>query len=173
MIDTPRLLLRPVTSDDFDYVYRMQSDPDMMRYIRAAEKDPAVIRERMNMWLDYMRENPGLGVFTGILKASGQPVSTGVLRHVDYTPGNELELGYMIAPDYWGQGLATEITRALMEYAFGHFPDDKLVAVTAPENMASQRVLLKCGFALAGKRFIYEGECLEFVCRRQKTPNIL
>ncbi len=171
VIHTPRLFLRPVIPDDFDFVYRMQSDPGMMRYIRAAEKDPELIRERMAAWAEYMRGNPGLGVFTAFWRETNEPAGTGVLRHVDYKPGNELELGYLIAPGFWGQGLATEIAGALAEYAFASFPDPLVVAITAPENEASQKVLHKCGFRLRGSRFIYDADCLEFVLDRDARPS--
>lgn len=165
ILETPRLRLRFLSQDDFDFFFRMQSDPELMRYIRPPETDAGVIRERIDTLMKYGRENPGLGSLIVEWKATGQPAAMAVLRHVDYKPENELELGYVIAQEFQGKGLATEITRALAAWAFDRFSAPLVVAVTDPENLASQKVLLKCGFRLKGKRFIYGGECLEYELR--------
>lgn len=154
-----------VSQDDFDFFYRLQSDPDLMRFIRPAETDTQVIRERIETLVKYGRENPGLGSLIVEWKESGQPAAMAVLRHIEYQPENELELGYVIAPEFQGKGLATEIAGALADYAFRRFSAPLVVAVTDPENLVSQKVLLKCGFRLKGKRFIYGGECLEYELR--------
>lgn len=165
-IETPRLLLRPVAPDDFDFIFMLQGDPELMRYIRPPESDPEVVRKRMTMWLDYARDNPGLGTFIAVWKASGAPVGNCVLRHLDYQPGSDLEVGYVLLKEYWGRGLATEITKALTERAFAAFQVARLVAVTDPDNQLSQKVLTKCGFQPAGRRFIYDSENLEFILTR-------
>ncbi len=166
ILETTRLRLRPLTMADFDFFYSMQSDPEMMRFIRPAETDTGIIKSRIEMMENYAAENPGLGTFLGALKPDGPIVALCVLRHLEYQPGNDLEVGYLIARDYWGQGLATELTLALGQYGFARFGVDLLKAVVAPENLASQKVLLKCGFVPVGKRVIYDSENLEFVCNR-------
>lgn len=169
LIESTRLRIRPLTMADFDFFYAMQSDPEMMRFIRPAETDRAVIKSRIAMMENYAAENPGLGTFLGLLKPDGPTVALGVLRHLEYQPGNDLEVGYLIARDYWNRGLATEITQALTQFGFERFGVNLLRAVVHPENLASQRVLLKSGFELVGKRVIYDSENLEFV-RYNVTP---
>lgn len=162
LLETPRLLLRLISHDDFDFFYHLQSDPETMRYIRPPETDRAVVKERIDMLMKYAGEHPGLGGMVAFSKETGEPVATAVLRHVEYQPDNDLELGYVIAPAFRGMGLATEIARSIAEYAFKRFGVPRVVAVTDPENLPSQRVLLKCGFRLKGHRAIYGSECLEF-----------
>lgn len=162
LLETSRLNLRFVSHDDFEFVYQLQSDPETMRYIRPPETDRAVVKERIDMLMKYARENPGLGSMVAFWKETGAPVATAVLRHVDYQPENDLELGYVIAPGFRGLGLATEIAQGIATYAFKRFAVPNVVAVTDPENLASQKVLLKCGFRLKGRRVIYGSECLEF-----------
>ncbi len=161
-IETPRLHIRPLTMADFEFYYLLQSDPDTMRYIRPPEPDREVVRERVNTLEQYGAAYPGLGSKMVIWKETQALVATCVLRHVDYQPENELELGYIIMPEFRGLGLATEITRALAAYAFTRFAAPYVVAVTDPDNLASQKVLLKCGFQVVGRRFIYDSDCLEF-----------
>lgn len=166
-VQTPRLLIRPLADTDFDLYFRMQADPELMRYIRLPESDADAVRGRMATQLNYGAENPGLGSMVSISRETGQPVATGVLRHVDYQPGNDLELGYAVLRDFWGRGLATEIARALARYAFERFDAPRVFAFVDPENYPSQQVLQKCGFRLNGRRLVYDADCLEFLLERE------
>ena len=160
---TPRLHIRPLTLADFDFYFSLQRDAELMRHIRPPETDQEVVKARMETMLKYAAENPGLGPIVAELNTTGQVVGSGVLRHIDYQPGQELELGYLVVREFWGQGFATEITQGLARFAFENFGVDQVTAVVAPENMASQQVLLKSGFRLVGRRFIYDSDNLEFV----------
>lgn len=165
-ITTDRLILRPTSDADFDFIYRIQSDGEMMRYIRAPVSDPEIVRERMAQWSQYAENNPGLGAGVAVWKDSGVPAGTFVVRHVEYQPGNDLEIGYLIVPENWGRGLATEIAGALVDYIFAGFDVPRIVAVVDPENIPSQRVLQKCGFQIRGRRFIYDSDNLELILDR-------
>ena len=69
--------------------------------------------------------------------------------------GPEVELGYDLHPDVWGQGLATEAARAVVQAARGPLGLDRVVAVVKPANAASRRVLEKAGLREAGRRGAY------------------
>lgn len=58
----------------------------------------------------------------------------------------QLEIGYSLTPKYWGKGLATETTLALVEYGFANTNSEEIVALTMLENIGSQKVLKKAGF---------------------------
>jgi RimJ/RimL family protein N-acetyltransferase len=154
-IDTHRLCIREMRMDDFDQFYRLRSDPHTMRYIRKPETDPAAVRSSMESWYIYGDQNHPMGVMVAETKENGQFIGYCVLRHVDFTPGNDLEIGYTLAPEAWGKGYATEIARALINYAFEGKLATELVAFTHPENAASQHVLAKCGFTLVGQVEVY------------------
>ena len=62
-----------------------------------------------------------------------------------------VELGYGLAPEVWGRGLATEAAGALVGWALADPRVATIVADTDPENVASQRVLRKLGFTRAGE----------------------
>src|SRR4029077_3955829 len=59
-------------------------------------------------------------------------------------------LGYVLAPEVWGKGLATEAAAAMINAAFGLTPTLEILASVRVENEASKTVLEKCGFALLG-----------------------
>ncbi len=61
-----------------------------------------------------------------------------------------MALGYVLAPEAWGKGLATEAAGAMINAAFGLTPTVEILASVRVENEASQTVLGKCGFARIG-----------------------
>ena len=67
------------------------------------------------------------------------------------TPGKDgAEIGYWVGAPYWGQGIATEAARAMIDFAFADVGYDMLVAGARVSNPASRRVLEKCGFQWTG-----------------------
>ena len=69
--------------------------------------------------------------------------------------GPEVELGYDIARKHWGKGYATEAGAACLRYGFKEAELDRIISLTHPENIASQRVLEKLGFAYVGMKEYY------------------
>lgn len=158
ILQSARLRLRPLTDDDFGNIHRMQSDPTIMRYIRAVS-DEAAVRERMTLWRQYTELQPNYGVWVmeGLAEEGHPFIGYAVLRHVDYHPKGEIELGYTVDPAYEGHGFATETTKRLMAYAHEDLGHAHVVAFTDPNNLASNRVLEKCGFARDGLQPMYSG----------------
>ena len=68
-----------------------------------------------------------------------------VLRHIVIEGIDDVEVGYAFYPQFWGRGLATEISRACLDFARDRFGLDTVIAVTTPSNLASQNVLRKIG----------------------------
>ena len=68
----------------------------------------------------------------------------------------ELEIGYRIHPDHWGQGLATEAARAVRDYGFDDLKLPRLISLIHPENVASRRVAEKNGMTLE-KETVFRG----------------
>jgi RimJ/RimL family protein N-acetyltransferase len=64
----------------------------------------------------------------------------------------DMEIGYGLHPDHWGQGYITEAAELICEYLFQRYPIEKITAYTNLDNLGSQRVLEKCGFQNVGKR---------------------
>jgi RimJ/RimL family protein N-acetyltransferase len=162
IFDTARLHLRPYQPVDMPHIFRLQSDEETMRYIRPPVVEEAEIVQRTELWLQYSAQNPGYGVWILETIADGAFVGYAVLRHVDFKPGAPIEIGYTLDKTSWGKGYATEATEALMEYATKQLGITALVAYTDETNLASNRVLEKCGFYRAGMEHIYGGDCLRW-----------
>ncbi len=168
ILETARLRIRELRDDDLYSIFLLQSDPAVMRYIRSAETDPGVVRDRIVQWGQYHAKQPKLGVFAMEMRATDSFAGYCTARHMDFDAGRDLEIGYVLMPRFAGQGLASEVASALTDYLFRDLRAEKVVAVTDPENAASQRVLEKCGFQPKHTLEIYGTTCLLF--ERSRDP---
>ncbi|KAM7462813.1 hypothetical protein LguiA_030934 [Lonicera macranthoides] len=77
------------------------------------------------------------------------------------------EIGYVLAYDYWGRGIATKAVKMVINEIFGVFPNlERIEGTVDVENMASQRVLDKCGFKREGvlrKYLIHKGKTIDMI----------
>ena len=133
-----------VVESDLQDLYKLHSNPEVMHFIRPPEKSIIETKETLQKILSYQQENPGLGNFAAFSADEGQFIGWHMLKHLADT--NQVELGYRLLPEFWGKGYATEMGRALIEYAKNNLNLKELVAITHPENFASQHVLGKLGF---------------------------
>jgi RimJ/RimL family protein N-acetyltransferase len=150
---TARLRLRPSTLDDLEANLAMDLDPEVHRHIFVhGPPDPAAhraeLRERIasgwpregGLWVVEWRETPGF---------------LGWCCLVPLEDSDLIELGYRYVRAAWGQGVATEAGRAVLNYGFRTLGFDPIVAVARRENLASRRVLEKLGLRAQGLRFHY------------------
>jgi ribosomal-protein-alanine N-acetyltransferase len=61
---------------------------------------------------------------------------------------DEIEIGYHVRRDLWGQGFATEAARACCDFGFANLEADRLISLIRPENLASRRVAEKNGMTI-------------------------
>lgn len=92
-------------------------------------------------------ERHGFGMWLLRDRETGETVGRGGLQYT-YTAGlNDVEAGWAIVPERWGEGLATELAHACVEVGFEDLNLLEIVAFTLPSNLASRRVVEKAGFA--------------------------
>lgn len=160
---TDRLTLRGLELTDVPAVLDLYSRPEVQRWIgdgrlmadldeaRALveRRRAAVLPEPMGVW--------GIAVadrFVGMLLLKPIPVSGTPLAADPRDPdlmleSDEVEIGWHLHPDLWGQGIATEAAATVVGHAHAHGLT-RIVAVTHPDNVASQRVALRLGMAASG-----------------------
>ena len=153
VLETPRLTLRPFTTDDIPAYARIRSDPDVVRYLpggaAAAADADAIAAARIPDFIQHWREH-GFGLWAVIERDSNRLVGhCGLLRLADF---DAVEVLYMLDRPAWGRGIATEAARASMEYGFRTVGLDRIVALVLPENRASARVIQKLGMVQTGNR---------------------
>lgn len=180
VLETPRLILQPLADDDADLALsiRLFTDPEVVRYVcdvfpeeELAEEMPVITRRGAG---------GRIGIWTVTRKDTGEKIGSSILLplpvEVDDTdwslvvperyPDAEIEVGYMLVPEAWGQGFATEACNRVLEFAFEKTTLDEVKATTDPGNVASQHVLTKCGLRHQGMRRAYACDCLGFSVTR-------
>jgi ribosomal-protein-alanine N-acetyltransferase len=165
-IRTPRLRVRPFTLDDAEAMFRVWGDAEVMRYIpREPAKSVDEIRERLSRSLSVERE-PGMGVWAIARPDDDVAIGMAGLGRVEWK-GPDVEVAYHLARDAWGRGYATEVAGACVRYGFDELGLDRIIGLTFPENVASQRVLEKIGMKKLGltSRY-YQMEMVELeICK--------
>jgi RimJ/RimL family protein N-acetyltransferase len=165
LLQTERLTLRRFRLDDIDNIARLNSDPEVMRYIGdGATDDRAAIEKRLPRLMNQYEHYPGLGSWATELTLTNQFVGWLALKYIPKTV--EVEIGYRLMRSAWGHGFATEGARALLAYGFNDVGLHRIVAVANVANHASQNVLKKIGFCDCGIRHYYDRDVAYFVGER-------
>ena len=164
MLETDRLILRPLREKDIEEIYAMRSDADVMRFIRQ----PQNRAESVN-WVELVSSrwaDEQIG-FCAILEKPSKKFAgwCGIWRLKET---NELEIGYAVAKQLWGKGLATEAALGFLDYAFEKLKPEKIVAVARPENAASRRVMEKLGMNFVGTGVFYEQELVRYAITKEE-----
>lgn len=142
---TDRLLLRRWRPADREPFARLNADPRVMEHFPApltrAETDTLLdrIEARLSergwgLWAAELRSTGAFIGFTGLSVPSFQ---------ARFTPC--VEIGWRLAAEYWGGGLATEAARAVLHFAFHELKLPEIVSFTTPANLRSRRVMEKLG----------------------------
>ena len=149
LLDTERLTLREFRTADTEPLYRLDSDPRVMRYIGDGSVGTrASVAGTVARAIKYYRVYPGLGVWPAEARATGAFIGWFCLKYVPKTV--EVEVGYRLLPEAWGRGYATEGARALVRHGFANLGLNRIIGLAHPDNLASQRVLLKAGLRDVG-----------------------
>lgn len=138
-----RLELRRFTPADLPLLTGLNADPVVMRWlggVMSPEQTADMLQARI---LDYYHANPGLGVWATVLRSGGECIGFHLLNHIQGE--TQIQVGYRLFPQHWGRGYATEMTVALLGYGYRRLGLDRIAAITALDNHASQRVLRKSG----------------------------
>lgn len=153
-LETARLRLRPFVPADRDAIHAVYCDPEVMRYVgngphgTLEETDTA-----LRIYGDVLARR-GYSFLAVCERDGGALIGDGGLYPLG-GQGPDVELGYTLARDAWGRGYATELGRALVDYAFGELRVPRVVAQVEPANAASRRVLEKLGMIERETRTAY------------------
>ena len=146
-LETERLLLRRFTEADIPNLVELDGDPEVMRFINGGRPTPReeVENELLPAFLGHYERYAGYGFWAAIEKSTGQFIGWFHFRPVRGAPSDDVELGYRLRKSAWGQGYATEGSRALIDKGFAELGVERVVASTMVVNVASRRVMEKAG----------------------------
>lgn len=142
---TDRLILRPWREDDFTPFAAMSADPKVMEHFPSTltREESDAVAARLKAHIDthgfgfWALEVPGVAPFMGF--AGLQHVSF----NAPFVPA--VEIGWRLAPQYWGVGYASEAARAALAHGFGPLGLSEIVSFTIPANTRSQAVMRRIG----------------------------
>ncbi|WP_448664434.1 GNAT family N-acetyltransferase [Sphingomonas sp. CJ20] len=145
MIRTERLWLRPPGPEDRAPLIAMLSDPVTMRDLNPAAT-PATAAASLDRHAGYRAER-GLGFW--VVEHEGAVAGfCGLKPGAPNTPiADDVEIGWIFARAYWGQGLAVEAARASLDWGWLHTPAHRIVAITGAGHTRSQAVMQRLGMA--------------------------
>lgn len=152
ILETKRLLLRRLEMGDLDNLFALYSDPDVRRYFPEGTLTLDETREELEWFLNGHPQHPELGLWATIHKETNRFIGRCGLLPWTIDGQYEVEIAYMLAKEFWGQGLATEAARAIRDYAYDQLHLTRLICLIDHDNQASIRVAEKTGL-----RFEKEG----------------
>ncbi len=155
-IETARLVLTPVGAEHAAELFVLHSDPDVAYWSDAlsVEQAAAAAAEMARQW----RANR-VGKWIAHRRSDGTLVGRGGLSLAVVDGKRRLELGWALLSSARGQGLATEIGRAGLDYGFGALDRDEVVSFTEVHNRASRAVMERLGMTFV--KIIYERGLVE------------
>ncbi len=163
VLETPRLSMRHLSTEDADFTLELLNEPAYIKNI--ADRGVRTLDDARAYITDgpvASYEKNGFGLCLVALKESSLPI--GMCGLIKRDTLEDVDLGYAFLERFWGKGYANEAGAAMLDYGRSVIGLKRIVAITAPDNDGSIRVLKKLGFQLE-KSFMmpgYEGESLLF-----------
>ena len=161
IIETPRLVLREYTSEDFDAFFEIMSDVETMRHYPTPFDE-----ERTRGWIDWNIQNYreyGFGLWAIILKETGEFVGDcGItIQNID---GEMLpEIGYHINKKYWRKGFASEAAKSVRDWAFTNTKYGRIFSYMKYTNVASYSTACAIGMKKV-KEYPDEKNGISYAC---------
>jgi [ribosomal protein S5]-alanine N-acetyltransferase len=167
VLEMSRLILREFRPEDVTALSLTLSDAETMRFY-PAPFDRAGVENWIFRNLVRYKEH-GHGLWAMILKSSGELIGDCGLTVQPVDDADEVEIGYHVRRDLWGQGLAPEAARACRDFGFARLPVERLVSLIRPENLQSCRVAEKNGMAVWKEVTLRNLPHLVYAIRREQA----
>ncbi len=159
-INTGRLTLRPLCAADAQALFHIYQQEGVLRYFPNT-KPPAL--ERIEGFITSQQahwEKFGYGNW-GILPDGRENIAGWV--GLQFLPElDETEVGFLLGKNLWGLGYATEAARASIQFGFENFKLDHIIALVHPDNLASRRVIEKCGLSYIDRLHLWGIDLLRY-----------
>lgn len=161
-LETERLTLRPLTAEDAPDLKEWLGLDEIYTYwgrkASKGERDPELLFIDARPWV---KRKPSQDFNWGIVwKESGKVI--GMLAIFDVQNQRMASVGYRLHPAYWRQGIVTEALRRAVDFVFSETELQRLEATADVRNVASLRVLEKCGFIREGT--VRQGKMVSVYC---------
>ncbi|MHB8542144.1 MAG: GNAT family N-acetyltransferase [Candidatus Acidiferrales bacterium] len=146
VFETERLVLRHMVAGDLDALLTVLGDAKTMKYYPSAFQ-----RDEVTRWIEWCVESyeeNGYGLYAMVLKKTNAVIGDCGHARQEVDGATEIEIGYHVLREHWGQGYATEAARGAASYGFETLCATRLISLIRPENAASRRVAEKVGMKI-------------------------
>lgn len=172
-LQSDRLQFRVYTDEDFYFLWSLLADPEMIRYIGKGEtRDRSKALEFLYWIYRSYKENPGSGLLLLTRKTDGKRIGHAGLVTQTIEGVNELEIGYWVAKEFWGQGYAKEAAKALRNYGLQQLGKNRLISLIQENNMASQKVAEHIGMTVEKKISLFGKNTYIYAVEEEKSHGI-
>lgn len=144
VLETDRLILRWLSTDDAKFILGLLNEPSFLRFI--GDKGVRTLDDARNYILNGpvdMYNRLGFGLYLTELKDGGVPI--GICGLIKREGLENVDIGFAFLPKFWARGYAYESAAAVMAYGKTVLGLNRIVAITSPDNYASGRLLEKLG----------------------------
>jgi [ribosomal protein S5]-alanine N-acetyltransferase len=176
-IKTPRLILRDYVFSDWKAVQEYASDSKVARFMPWGPNSPAQTRIFIKTVREWIQHQPRRMFDVAVLLKSENRLIGGCGIRIKNPEQREADLGYAFHRAYWGNGYATEATKALIDFGFSRLKLHRIWATCDPLNKASARVLQKAGMKREGllrknvfQKGAWRDSCLFAILESDRRP---
>ena len=169
-IRTNRLLLRCYSKEDLDAYARIMGDREVGKWFPKGdgytrEESEKSLKNILDHWNKF-----GFGIWAITDKANNVLLGRCGLNNITET--SEVEVDFVIAPDYWRNGYATEAAKAALNYGFENLKLNRIIGLAKPENTASRRVIEKIGMQYVKEAQYWGITCAYYAISKSQYQNL-
>lgn len=146
ILETERLVIRNWQDRDRELFFEINSDETVMKFF-PFRRDRAEADAFFD-WIQKLIAETGLGFYALELKISGETIGFCGLARTDlepHIPLNTVEIGWRLAPRFWGKGYINEAAVALLRHGFETLRLDEIVSFAVHDNVRSTSVMRRIG----------------------------
>ena len=171
ILETDRLVLRPMSDSDYKSLQEVLSDPETMKYY-AAPYDEAGVQK----WIDWCKASQakrGFSLWSVILKETGQMIGDCGVSMQIIDDEMRPEIGYHLNKKYHHQGIGKEMTQAVRDYFFTYFNENEVYSYMDKDNLPSYKTAEANGMTYLHNYITKDGEeCRVYRITRSEWENI-
>lgn len=156
IITTERLILREATIADATDMFDYLSDKDVTTPMGLDPYTSAndVFNDEITWYTSIFEEGTGM---RWVITKKDSDVVIGSCGFLNMSPNNQrAEIGFELNKKHWGQGIASEAVKAVIEYGYSRLNLNRIEAIVDPPNLSSQKLMEKQGFVKEGLLRHYE-----------------
>lgn len=149
ILQSERIVYKRITPENSEDMYEYSKSEEVTKYLLWT---PHISLAQTRRYVKLLQKKYDCGAFWDFglnYKENGKFIGTCGITSFDEKDGS-VEIGYVISPDYWGKGFATEAARTVMRFCFENFDCNRICGKFMEGNNASMRVMMKLGMSLEG-----------------------